>query len=293
MTEAFPLVSVIIPTIGRLRYLEEALNSVRGQTYGNYEAIVAADGPMRGAERLVKRLLGGKSVFVRLPTRRGPAAARNAAIARARGDIIAFLDEDDVWHPRKLERQLKFMARTQTNFSYTDYEVVSESGKKILASWIGRPSAFVRHWKYLDFMERSEIMFEKLGFRQPYPKSSTVVLNRDSLKALGGSRPFDEKFRSFHEETDLWLRLCAVYGNGFLAFYDKEPLTRYRIHRKHLILKSSRGPVVLLDSAVFTMKQRMHFYCSPHSHLCLRDVWVKDEELSARRGCADLKEPRK
>src|ERR1035438_9429294 len=105
MTE--PLVSAIIPTYNYARYMADCVGSVLGQSYPNIELIVVDDG---GTDDTRQRL-GPYIDRIRYiyQDNQGVGAARNTGIAAARGEYIALLDADDIWHPRKIELQMKFV----------------------------------------------------------------------------------------------------------------------------------------------------------------------------------------
>lgn len=104
MTRA-PLVSCIVPVFNGERHLREAIASIRAQTHGPLEIIVVDDGST-DATGSVARSFGDAVRYVAQPNA-GPAAARNTGIANATGELIAFLDADDRWHPEKLARQME------------------------------------------------------------------------------------------------------------------------------------------------------------------------------------------
>ena len=100
------LVSVVIPTAGRPDMIARAVNSVLAQTYTLLEVLVVLDGPDPATDAALVVITDQRLRVLRLPERRGPGAARNTAGAVAKGEWIAFLDDDDEWLPNKLERQL-------------------------------------------------------------------------------------------------------------------------------------------------------------------------------------------
>ncbi len=103
-----PAVSVVITTFNRARSLQRALESVLAQTFRDYEVIVVNDGSTDATASL---LLGyGDRIRVVSQENRGIGPARNRAMDEARGRYVAFLDDDDWWHPDKLAVQLEFMA---------------------------------------------------------------------------------------------------------------------------------------------------------------------------------------
>lgn len=99
-----PLVSCIVPVFNGERHLAEAIGSIRAQTYHRLEIIVVDDGSTDATGSKVQEL--GQALRYLWQANAGPAAARNTGIAAATGDLVAFLDADDLWHPQKLSRQV-------------------------------------------------------------------------------------------------------------------------------------------------------------------------------------------
>jgi glycosyltransferase involved in cell wall biosynthesis len=102
-----PTISVIIPVYNGEAFLPQAITSVRGQDYSPLEIIVIDDGSTDGTPDLVKDL-GGDIRYI-YQEHRGPAAARNTGIKTANGELIAFLDVDDLWPPDKLASQVPYL----------------------------------------------------------------------------------------------------------------------------------------------------------------------------------------
>src|SRR5579883_3127014 len=105
-----PLISVVIPAYNAARTIGATLRSVIDQTYPNIEIIVVDDGSTDGTAAIVRSVLAGEPRlrFV-AQGNAGVAAARNAGAALARGDFIAPVDADDLWHPTKLAKQMELM----------------------------------------------------------------------------------------------------------------------------------------------------------------------------------------
>lgn len=100
-------VSVIVPVYNGERYLREAIDSVLAQTYSNYEIIVIDDGSTDGSSSILE--LYGSVIQNRYQLNQGTASARNAGVRCSSGEFLAFLDQDDLWAPDKLERQMALM----------------------------------------------------------------------------------------------------------------------------------------------------------------------------------------
>jgi glycosyltransferase involved in cell wall biosynthesis len=101
-------VSVILPTYNRLSSLPAAIESVLSQSFRDLELIVVDDGSAEDVEGFVSSLGDKRIRFIKRPVNGGAAAARNTGVAAAKGKYIAFQDSDDLWLPRKLERQIAF-----------------------------------------------------------------------------------------------------------------------------------------------------------------------------------------
>ena len=118
MTDASPMrISCIVPVYNGEKYLSEALDSIFAQSFRAFEVVVIDDGSTDSTPSVAARYAGIK--YVR-QANAGPSAARNHGIRESSGDLLAFLDADDIWHPGKLERQAeRFAARPELDISLT------------------------------------------------------------------------------------------------------------------------------------------------------------------------------
>lgn len=123
--------SIITPLHNSENFLEKTINSVLEQTNKNWEMIIvddcSSDKGLIIAENYAKQ--DGRIKIIKLEKNSGAAIARNFAIEVASGRFIAFLDSDDLWHPKKLENQINFMLERDVDFSYTFYSKIDELGK--------------------------------------------------------------------------------------------------------------------------------------------------------------------
>lgn len=112
------LISCIVPVFNGERYLEKTLESILGQTYQPIEIIVVDDGSTDKTKTIVDKYSNKVSYYWQLNA--GPAAARNRGLDVAKGKFVAFLDADDLWHPKKLEIQINcFKANPKLGFCIT------------------------------------------------------------------------------------------------------------------------------------------------------------------------------
>lgn len=136
-----PLISIITPTYQSERYLMAAIHSVQRQTYQHWELLLADDYSTDGTRRMILEAAKADTRIrpIFLPENGGAAKARNAALSRAKGRYVAYLDADDLWKPEKLERQLHFMEKSQCGFSCVSYQVISDGGKLLGKTVVMKP----------------------------------------------------------------------------------------------------------------------------------------------------------
>ena len=217
---AAPEVTVIIPTRDRWPLLSATLASALAQEEVALEVIVVDDGsvdetPARLAE------VGDERLRVhRHEAGRGVAAARNAAIAAARGEWLAFLDDDDLWAPHKLRTQLAAAAARDAAWAYSAALVVDE------------------RWSVVDRFDAPDPdgLLDVLLAYNPMPAGASNVIARAAVvRELGGQ---DESFSHF-AGWDLWIKLALV-GTAAVC---PEPLLAYVQHPRSMLL-SDRESVV-------------------------------------------------
>lgn len=127
-----PLVSIITPTYNSDKYVSETIKSTINQTLTDWELIITDDCSTDDTWHIINRYAEKDSrikVF-QLPVNSGPGVARNYSIKKAIGRYIAFCDSDDVWHPQKLEEQIKFLQNKDLAFTYSSYQKMNEEGIK-------------------------------------------------------------------------------------------------------------------------------------------------------------------
>jgi glycosyltransferase involved in cell wall biosynthesis len=191
MTHHPPRVSVIIPAYNCARWLGQAIDSVLGQTLRDLELLVIDDGST-DATGEVARAYGDRLRYARQENR-GPAAARNHGMRLARGELIAFLDADDLWLPAKLERQAALLDRDpRVGVVYCDGLFIDPDGRPI--------ENYVRQTP----LHRGRVAIEL--FCDHFLMTPAVVFRRVLLETAGA---FDESLR-VGEDYDFFLRLAAA-----------------------------------------------------------------------------------
>ncbi len=117
------LVSIIMPSYNTAEYISETINSVLNQTYTDWELIIVDDYSTDNTDDVVSSFKDERIIYFKNEKNSGAAVSRNRALREAKGKWIAFLDSDDLWHPQKLEKQLRFMKENDLDFTYTDYRI--------------------------------------------------------------------------------------------------------------------------------------------------------------------------
>lgn len=126
------LVSIIMPSYNTGQYIAESIQSVRNQTYTNWELIIVDDCSTDNTDESVAPYLSDRRIcFIKNEKNSGAAVSRNRALREAKGRWVAFLDSDDLWMPEKLEKQVEFMEKNNLHFSYTAYEEIDERSEPV------------------------------------------------------------------------------------------------------------------------------------------------------------------
>lgn len=124
------LVSIVMPSYNTGKYIAESIESVLVQTYQNWELLIVDDCSTDNTDEVVASFNDQRIRYFKNEKNSGAAVGRNRALRVAQGEWIAFLDSDDLWMPKKLEWQLKFMKKNGYYFSYTEYEEIDVDGNK-------------------------------------------------------------------------------------------------------------------------------------------------------------------
>ena len=208
------LVSVVIPTFNSADYLAQAIQSVLAQTYQDFEIIVVDDASTDHTEEVL-RSYAKRICYVR-QERGGPSVARNRGILQARGEMIAFLDADDLWRPTKLARQVEYLDHhPEACLVYTDFTRGPQPGSN--------NESRLQAFKPRDSAQAFHGLLEENFIATP-----TVMVRRSALARSG---LFDPKLRG-SEDLDLWLRLAGgPSGTSLRSFgFIDEVLVDVRQH---------------------------------------------------------------
>ncbi|HTV82870.1 MAG TPA: glycosyltransferase [Acidobacteriaceae bacterium] len=210
------LVSAVIPTHGRPALLACAVRSALRQTWQRIEVIVVVDGPDPATTSQLETLADSRLRTIYLLGSRGSAAARNAGVRAARGDWIAFLDDDDEWHPEKIARQMGTAATTRDWFPIITCRLIAQSP---VASRALPRRVYESPQPVADYLFCRTGLFDPGGLMQ----TSTLMVPRDLLLAV----PFREGLR-MHQDWD-WL-IQAGSHEGVRIVMVPKPLVTWRVN---------------------------------------------------------------
>jgi len=243
-----PLVSVVLPTYKRSELLARSIDSVLKQTYSKWELLIVDDNDpgssyRESTERFMKRYAGEPRIrYLKHDRNRGGSAARNTGIREALGELVAFLDDDDEWHPEKLGLQVQALqeAGPQTALVYTGFTMVvpeKNEVRDLLAS-------HGRH-DLPSLLERNTI-----------GTTSTVMARRSALLDVG---LFDETLAS-RQDIDLYVRIARDYRIIAIS----RPLVTWYRHDGEAIGKNPQASIAAHQ--LFLAKYREELAAHPAAH---------------------------
>lgn len=235
-------VSIITPIYNSEKFIDKCIESVLNQTYNNWEMLLVNDYSSDNSIEIVKEYQKKDSriKLFHLEINSGAAIARNLAIEKAEGEIIAFLDSDDVWTSKKLEIHVDFMVKNNTAFSHTSYGFIDEEGKKISKTF--HVSNYPVTYKHL--LKRTEI--------------SCLTAMYDVRKT--GKMYMPDIRRK--QDYGLWL---SILKKGFvslpldleLAFYRQRKGSatnnKFRLIRKHYLFLNKTQGLGFLESFYYSI----------------------------------------
>lgn len=206
------LVSAVITTHNRLDYLKKAIESVLSQTYPYIECIVISDASTDGTDNYCNSRDDIKYISIPKSESHGGNYARNLGIKAAKGQYVAFLDDDDAWMPTKIEKQVSLLKEKKCECVYClrNYEVVYD-GEII--------KHYVESIKY-----KIEGDISKKIFRHFITSTSCILATKNILDKIGG---FDIDLYKI-QEYELLIRISQLTE---IYYYHNEPLVVYTIDR--------------------------------------------------------------
>ncbi len=219
-----PCVSVIVPTYNRAHFVIEAVQSVLNQSFVDLEVIVIDDGSNDNTRTLIEGIQDQRIHYI-YQENAGLAAARNTGIRHARSDLLAFLDDDDLFFPEKLAIQVEAIENNpEIGLLSGGWQYINLQGTIIKENrpWYSYPILNLETW---------------LGACPVIVNA--VLVRRNWIEQCGG---FDESLRQ-SEDWDLWLRLANA---GCKMDWTKEIVCVYRIHSSNMVHNAAKQRYYLL-----------------------------------------------
>ena len=243
-------VSVVMALYRGERYVRDALESIAAQTRPPLEVIVVDDGSPDDSVRLVESLALPFELRVVRQGNAGQSAARNTGIRAARGEFIAFLDQDDIWRPQHLELLEQAIQVDPTRaWVFSDFDLIDGEGRTIVSSYLTETSVVLDRRTVADIV-RTDIM--------ALPSAS--LMRRSALTQVRG---FDRRL-SGYEDDELYLRL---YRAGWSVHAQQGMRVRYRTHPAN-----ASSSVAFLRSRLVFLQLLIEKYPSANGHPAAAEV---------------------
>jgi len=209
-SKRLPLVSVIVTTYNRAKILSETLDSILQQSFTDFELIVVDNMSEDGTDDYISSLQDPRIHYFKHLNHGIISTNRNLGIMKAVGKYIAFCDDDDLWMPDKLEKQINVLQRSdRIGLCYTNASSFCED--EVVHEWMMKKKVFSDHFRAL--------------LNTNYIPTSSVVVVRSAFSVVG---LFDEKpMLVTFEDYEMWLRVT----HRFDAAYIDETLIKYRFHK--------------------------------------------------------------
>ena len=241
-TKDGPVVSVLIPTFNRPRYLSEALAGALRQSYRNLQLIVVNDGG-EDVSGIVNSFSDPRIIFINRKENRGKAFSLNEALARAEGKYIAYLDDDDLYYPNHIETLVDVLEnKTDCQVAYSDlykvyYKVMPDGTRQVLSKVVKVSRDFDRffmlyfnHVLHVSLMHRRDLI-EKTGL---YNEQLNVLIDWDMTRRLA----FFSDFQHVYEITGEFDG--SVAGSDRISIRQRKDRNEY--FRNVLAIQSTRPP---------------------------------------------------
>lgn len=241
------MISILLTTYNSSRYILDTLKSINNQTFKNWELIVIDDCSNDNTVRIIKKFFLNKKKILIIRNNKnsgGPAYPRNIGIEKARRKFLAFIDDDDIWHPRKLEIQYKLMLIRKYDLVSTskyNFKNIREINNDI-------------NYKNLSYRMIKEINFTLLLQRNIIPLSSILVKKKIVLK-------FNQE-KNFHGVED-YLFLLNLLHNKIKVCKILKNLVFYRIGKNNLFSSSKLNMSIGVIRVLWNMKinKKISFLC--------------------------------
>ena len=249
-----PLVSIIMPAYNCAETISESINSVLNQTFRDWELIIVNDASVDNTFDIITDYAkkDKRIECISLVKNSGSAYAKNCAIAHAKGDFIAFLDSDDLWHKTKIEKQLSYMIKNNSVFSFTAYEFFYKITD--------------RKRKYFHVPKRIDY---RRYLKNTIIGNSTVMMNQKALGTI-------EIQEGYLEDSLTWM---FYLKKGIVADGIDEVLMSYRLRKQSKTSKkiknSGRYFRCLRETQHLSLFVSLFFWCCYVFNACKKRLFTK------------------
>ena len=250
-----PLVSINLCCYNGEKYLEEALQSVFSQTYKNWELVVINDGSTDSTDDIIKRHISEDwPIVYHHQSNAGIGAARNKALELSSGSIIAFIDQDDLWMPDKLKKQVPLFDDPTVGLVFSDAILFNEEGKS--------NRLYSKRPYYTGYCFSSLLSDYFLSMQ-------TVLIRRSVLDTQ--QEWFDPQFNMI-EEADLFRRISYKWKLDMV----NEPLIKWRVHSESLTF--SKPHLLSEETSLMLSKYRKIF--PEFSHKFSKEIKILQHQIN-------------
>ena len=247
-----PLVSVIIPAFKAASYIAECIDSVLAQSYPNFEIIIVDDGsPDQQKEIVAPYLKSYKNIQYHYQRNKGVSAARNRGLEYAKGELIAFLDADDVWMSENLMLKIKKFADGDFGMVHSGAHLINESSSLMEGKLSG---------------EEGNLLNALLSWRSSQvPGPSSILVKREVIEKVGN---WDENL-STSADQEFFIRVASQFKIGKIS----EESWKYRIH-SHNMHKNIK---VMEKDVLYTFQKARRnnlFYSKSFERKCYANMYL-------------------
>ena len=235
-TEMTPKVSIIIPMYNASKYIGECIQSVINQTHTNWELILIDDGSTDNTKSIIEPYLEDDRIRYFWQENGKQGKARNHGVRKTTGMFIGFLDADDKWHERKLDRQIEVFSKDKVDVVYSSGHSfkIKDSDTQLLSKFGIKEGVQTGKQLIFDLIQKN------------YIPLTSVLMTKERFEEVGG---FNENLKIQNaEDLNLWLKLadlnCKFYGLDESLFY-------YRKHEN----QSTNDDPVSIQQAVHAIKE--------------------------------------
>lgn len=238
------LVSIIVPVYNAEKFIRETIQTVLNQTYKNWELLLVNDCSTDNSKKIIEEYekKDKRIHLIELEQNSGAAIARNTGIENSKGRYIAFLDADDLWDKRKLEKQLKFIKENNYEFTYTGYEFADENGNKN-----GKIVEVPNNINYKQALKNTTIF------------TSTVIFD---IKKLGKELIKMPNVKRGQDTATWW----KVLKTGVVAYGLQESLSIYR--RSNNTLSSNKIKALKRTWNLYRNVEKLPIFKSIYNFCC-------------------------